>query len=337
MRLFLAFLTVLILGSAARADEASRPCDRSNASCRWLATGSPDADYLAESALEVFRFHLGGFQTPDRVYMVTRSLDGSVLIDMRPVQASRGEITSVAGAQVWSHLMDRWKRFERDEDAFIAAAAKEKPVDTIDAQGNKLERAVICADGYAIDFETVLGGKIARRSPETCVHPLVDEISRELPAYLLAQVPYCARIPEKLRDACFGLEGNRFEAADAVAPVFVFVGHNLCKAGNDAALADVFAPDARLTWNAQTWTGKGIAGHVREQLCAKPYRSLSLDLIDGRLDGSVVVSGTISHFEGDTGATSAFFEAPFTQVWRRDGSSPYRIASWDVGSFAHKP
>src|ERR1700679_80016 len=74
MRLFLTFLTLLTLGGAARADEASRPCDRSNASCRWLATGSPDAEYLSESALDVFRFRLGGFQTPDRVYMVTRSL-----------------------------------------------------------------------------------------------------------------------------------------------------------------------------------------------------------------------------------------------------------------------
>jgi hypothetical protein len=312
MRLFPAFLMALLLGAAARADGAPAGCGMSDTPCGWGAVDGDDAGDLAKHGMQLFRFRVTGAGY-DMFYEIRRTSDGGVLLDMRSMDWQRGEIIAAANIDVWNHVIADWRQFERD-----VAHTKSEAADWL------------CAEDESVDFELVRFGKVARVSTGSCHHPATSDILDDLSGYLLAQVPYCARIPEKRRGMCFALKGDRFEAAEAEASFDAFDNQG-CKDSYVAGFATFFAPDATMTQDGKTWKGAELASHLRELPCLGFPVSSNL-IIDGRPDGSVVISGTVDKTE-EVSHETIVYDAPSTQIWRRFGASGYRIATWDIGPF----
>jgi len=312
MRLFAAFFMALLIAGAARADGTPVGCGMSNAPCHWWATAGDDADDLAKRRIELFRFRVTGFDY-DAFYEIRRASDGGVLLDMRSMDSQRGEIIAAANIDVWNHVIADWRQFERDEAGTTSEAAN-----------------WLCAEDESVDFELVRYGKVARVSTDSCHHPATFDILEDLPGYLLARVPYCARIPEKRRDMCFALKGDRFEAAEAEASFDAFENQG-CKDSYVAGFAAFFASDATITQDGKTWSGAELASHLRELPCLGFPVDSELT-IDGRPGGSVVISGTVDKTE-EVSHETIVYVAPSTQIWRRFGASGYRIATWDIGPF----
>ncbi|HEX4859900.1 MAG TPA: hypothetical protein VFV07_01600, partial [Rhizomicrobium sp.] len=124
---------------------------------------------------------------------------------------------------------------------------------------------------------------------------------------------------------------DRFEAADAVVSFDAFDDQH-CEKGSAANFATFFAPDATMTQEGKTWKGAELASHLRESPCLGFPVDSELT-IDGRPDGSVVISTTIDTVEDVPDDLNKVYVAPSTQIWRRYGASGYRIATWDIGPF----
>ncbi|HEX4860195.1 MAG TPA: hypothetical protein VFV07_03095, partial [Rhizomicrobium sp.] len=191
MRLFAAFLMALLIAGAARADGTLAGCGMSDAPCHWWATTGDDADDLAKHGAELFRLRVTGYDY-DVFDEIRRTPGGGVLVDMRSMNTQHGEVIAAANIDVWNHVIADWVRFEGDEARTPSEAAD-----------------WACAEDQSVDFELVRFGKVARSSTDSCHHPATFAIMDDLSEYLLAQVPYCVRIPKEERGRCFALRGDR--------------------------------------------------------------------------------------------------------------------------------
>lgn len=353
MRRILAGTALALLfaaGAAAAETPQSCPAPLEDADCWWNQTGDVPAEEIAKSGDELIRFYYntygmrGPFDRLSAVFDVRRSPRGEVTLKARQLDIDHGEFVLALPRSIWSHLVQRWRRFNRDRDEDEALRARlraEPPVastrggpaggnpGTTDVETLLQNLPDTCSHSDGIDFDTVIGGKIGRRRAGGCGGDMAEKTFAELSDYLLSQAPYCARLRKDQRHACFLLRGDRDTAARAVSAIADADADNVNCADRDSALHSLaFAPDIALTVEGETGAAAEAAQRYLDWRCRLNGPLTTYDRIEGEPDGGVVVTGVIASIRDP--ANGGYPDiASFRQTWRRGGKS-FRIVSWDI-------
>lgn len=286
--------------------------------CAWL--GSLSAESIADVGDEVFRFEERNIYR-NIAYEVIRGKSGVVTLHAR--NRDGGSILYPMNQSVWVHLLDSWKKIEKEEDAFLSKSAQNQ------AREHDLSNIVVCAGEGGVKVNTVIGGVIAYRTSIPC-GPLSGPLYQELARYLMEQVPFCPRSGDdyRIRNACFALEGDRYAASQVVTKLYSLRDFDRCDPAGRENPDELFAPGIEVHFSGERWSGRNAVSKFTEMICGVPRPQMGIHIIEGRSD-TVVVTGSISFGVGGT-RSFEYFDQPYRQTWALGKWRGYRVVSWDV-------
>jgi len=313
--LTLALLATFCVAGVARAD-----CGGGQEICWDDRFGLPPvADYAAEGD-EVIRLHVESFGQKDVVYqLVRRPSDGSVWLDARADFDPLRTIFYPMSSDVWPKAVARWTQFVKDEDAYRARVASGKENHTHTDPVTHITTETVCTDGMGVEVETYFsGGKAQSSFPSGCFDDAPISFVADFRSLTLQSIPFCSDLD--VYNACFLLEGNKYEAASAAVGFFSLNGSSgtpLSRRNCFSAL-DRPVPESR-------------AAQVQSLICPSDG-SNDATFIEGQ-NGRVLISGTASRWNR---ASNSLSSAPFHEVWQRDSRGKFKLAKWDFGVFKNR-